>query len=97
MTAFWADAKRLGFDSDTVLAKSQQMFGNREPIALNAQERVDLLAKLSQEKQGANIVDPAHKAVMVYDEEGNALCEVCSKPVDEQTGEHSTVQPSLVT
>lgn len=96
MTAFWADAKRLKFDSDTVLAKSQQMFDNREPIALTAQERIDLLAKLTQEKQGATVIDPAHAAVMVYDEDGNALCEACGKPVDEQSGEHSTVQAPLV-
>lgn len=95
MTAFWADAKRLKLDSDTVLAKSQQMFDNREPIALTAQERIDLLTKLTQEKQGSNVVDPAHAAVMVYDEEGHALCEVCGKPVDEQNGEHSPVAASL--
>lgn len=81
MTAFWADARRLGFDSDTVLAKSQQMFNNREPIALTAQERIDLLATLTKEKQG---VCTEHEPVYSEDQEPRLICSKCGVELEEQ-------------
>lgn len=54
MTVFWQAARQEGLAPDYVLSKSQEWFGNREPVALSPQERTDLMTRLLQEAPVAN-------------------------------------------
>lgn len=101
MTAFWIQAKASGLNTDSVIAASQQLYANREPINLTPEERAALLKAMTSAAKDADRAAqdeaPPDEAPSVpihaadhpidpkFDERGIYQCGVCGLELDEET------------
>lgn len=87
MSKFWVAAKKFEKDTAKITAASKEHFG-APPAELEGARRAQLIALLETGELPAD-AEPQHEASMTYTEDGQAVCEHCGQPCDEETGLHA--------